>query len=77
MGGYYSESCRSVIRTLWQSSAQLTIVPIQDLCGFGSDTKMNQPGIANGNWAFRITEDSLNQIDKKWIESINDIYRRK
>ena len=77
MGGYYSESCRSVIRTLWQSPAQLTIVPIQDLCGFGSDTKMNQPGIANGNWAFRITEEALSQIDRKWIESINDIYRRK
>lgn len=77
MGGYHSESCRSVIRALWQSPAQLAIVPIQDLCGFGSDTKMNQPGVAGGNWAFRITEDSLNQIDKKWIESINDIYRRK
>ena len=77
MGGYYSESCRSVIRTLWQSPAQLTIVPIQDLCGFGSDTKMNQPGVANGNWAFRITEEALSQIDRKWIESINDIYRRK
>lgn len=77
MGGYHSESCRSVIRTLWQSPAQLAIVPIQDLCGFGSDTKMNQPGVAGGNWAFRITEEALSQIDKKWIESINDIYRRK
>lgn len=77
MGGYYSESCRSIIRTLWQSSAQLTIVPIQDLCGFGSDTKMNQPGVANGNWAFRITNEALSEIDKKWIENINDIYRRK
>ena len=77
MGGYYSESCRSIIRTLWQSSAQLTIAPIQDLCGFGSDTKMNQPGIANGNWAFRITNEALSEIDKKWIENINDIYRRK
>ena len=76
MGGYYSESCRSIIRTLWQSSAQLTIVPIQDLCGFGSDTKMNKPGIADGNWAFRITEESLSQIDKNWIKNLNNIYRR-
>ena len=76
MGGYHSESCRSIIRTLWQSSAQLTIVPIQDLCGFGSDTKMNKPGIANGNWAFRITKESLSQIDKNWIKNLNNIYRR-
>ena len=76
MGGYYSESCRSIIRTLWQSSAQLTIVPIQDLCGFGSDTKMNKPGIPDGNWAFRITKESLSQIDKNWIKNLNNIYRR-
>lgn len=76
VGGYHSESCRSVIRTLWQSVAQLTIVPIQDLCGFGSDTKMNQPGTAKGNWAFRITHEALGNIDKNWIKELNDIYRR-
>ncbi len=75
-GGYYSESCRSIIRNLWQSVAELTIVPIQDLCGFGSDTKMNQPGRAKGNWAFRITKESLSQIDKDWIKNLNNIYRR-
>lgn len=75
-GGYHSESCRSIIRTLWQSTAQLTIVPIQDLCGFGSDTKMNQPGIATGNWAFRITHEALSNIDKEWVKKLNNIYRR-
>ena len=75
-GGYYSEPCRAVIRTLWQSTASLTIVPIQDLCGFGSDTKMNKPGIAEGNWAFRITEEALSNIDKKYYRDLNRIYRR-
>lgn len=76
-GGYYSESCRSWIRTLWQSPAQLVIVPIQDLCGFGSDTKMNAPGTANGNWSFRISQEALNSIDTEWIKKLNSIYRRK
>ena len=75
-GGYHSEPCRAVIRTLWQSTASLTIVPVQDICGFGSDTKLNQPGTAEGNWAFRITEEALSQIDVKWYRDLNRIYRR-
>lgn len=75
-GGYYSESCRAIIRTLWQSVANLVIVPIQDLCGFGSDTKMNKPGLAKGNWGYRITADQLGQIDKNFVLKLNKIYSR-
>lgn len=75
-GGYFSDSCHAVIRTLWQSPANLTIVPIQDLCGFGSDTKMNRPGVAEGNWAFRITNSALSEIDIEWLKNLNDTYRR-
>lgn len=75
-GGPYSESIRSVIRTLWRSGAILTIVPIQDLCGFGSDTAMNHPGVAEGNWCFRITEDALASVDKEFYRNLNGLYKR-
>lgn len=75
-GGYYSQSCRAIIRTLWQSVADLVVVPIQDLCGFGSDTKMNKPGLAKGNWGYRITSDQLNQIDKSFVLKLNRLYGR-
>ena len=75
-GGYSSKSCRAIIRTLWQSVANLVIVPIQDLCGFGSDTKMNKPGLANGNWRYRITKEQLEKIDREFILKLNKIYRR-
>lgn len=39
VGGSESASCHAVIRTLWQSPANTVIVPVQDLCGFGKDTK--------------------------------------
>lgn len=76
MGGFKSESCRSVIRTLWQSSANLTIIPIQDLCGFGGDTKMNSPGNPNGNWSFRITQEIFDNIDCEWFLNLNKLYCR-
>lgn len=75
-GGPYSQSIRALIRTLWRSGAVLTIVPIQDLCGFGADTCMNHPGVADGNWCFRITEEALATIDKDFYRGLNELYRR-
>ncbi|MDO4460506.1 MAG: 4-alpha-glucanotransferase [Clostridia bacterium] len=75
-GGWKSESVRSFVRTLWSSPANMCIVPIQDLCGFGSDTKMNIPGVPNGNWAYRISREHLGNIDFEWVKKLNKIYFR-
>lgn len=34
------------------------------------------PGVQNSNWAFRVTQEQLNGIDKKWLKELNDIYYR-
>lgn len=75
-GGSECTVNKAFIRTLWQSPANLTIVPIQDLCGYGADAKMNKPGTAGGNWVFRITDESIGCIDKNWVFDINRIYQR-
>lgn len=75
-GGFESGSCRALIRTLWQSPARVAMVPIQDLCGFGSDTKMNLPGVPHGNWAFRISREQLERIDWDWLKRLNGTYCR-
>ena len=75
-GGYESPACRALIAALWQSSASLAIVPFQDLCGFGKDTRMNVPGVAQGNWAYRITEDNLREMDTDWLYNLNLLYKR-
>ena len=30
------------------------------------------PGVPNGNWAFRVTQEQLDGIDKKWLKELND-----
>lgn len=75
-GGFDSASVRAMIKTLWMSPAVITIVPIQDLCGFGKDTKMNVPGVPNGNWAFRISDEQLTQIDSDWLKRLNKTFYR-
>lgn len=76
-GGPYAPAIRSIIRTLWKSGARIAIVPVQDLCGFGSDTCMNHPGVAEGNWCFRITEEALESVDREFFKNINGLYKRK
>jgi 4-alpha-glucanotransferase len=43
----------ALIRAAFSSPAQLAILPMQDLLGFGSDARMNIPGTPNGNWKWR------------------------
>lgn len=49
----------AMIEGLWNSRAALTIVPVQDLFELGSDARMNTPGVAEGNWDWRMTGEEL------------------
>ena len=66
----------SIIRTIFMSNAGLVILPIQDLLGYGSDTRLNIPGKADGNWQFRITRQQLNSIDRNKYRKLNSMYKR-
>lgn len=75
-GGPRSEVIRAVITTLWQSSALLAFLPVQDMCGYGTDTRMNIPGKPDHNWEFRITHEALSQIDTEFFAQLNETYAR-
>lgn len=66
----------AIIRTLFASSAGLVILPIQDILGFGADTRMNTPGKPDGNWEFRITKENLDSIDRAKYKALNRLYNR-
>ena len=57
-------------------SAKLAIAPLQDVMGFGSDTRMNAPGMPTGQWRIRFGSDSINQMDTKWLSKLNWVYKR-
>lgn len=75
-GGAENPAIHAVLRTLWGSHAKLVVAPIQDLCGFGRDTRMNQPGIASCNWTFRLTESAFASIDRDALRAMNRLYCR-
>jgi len=45
----------SFIRAVYDSPADLSIVPMQDVLGLGSEARMNTPSVHGGNWRWRLT----------------------
>ena len=41
------------------SVADTAILPVQDLLGLGSEARMNRPGVAGGNWRWRLRPGQL------------------
>ncbi len=72
----WQSGCASIIRMMMSSHAGIVIMPIQDLLGFGADTRMNTPGRKEKNWQFRITRDQLESIDKNRFKDLNRLYSR-
>lgn len=49
------------IRAAYASVAAYAVIPVQDLFGLGSPSRMNSPGVATGNWEWRLPSGLLNQ----------------
>ena len=49
----------SMVRLALTSKAVLSILPVQDLLGLGSEAQMNRPGTTKGNWKWRLEPGQL------------------
>lgn len=67
----------SVLRSIYQSHAETVIFPIQDLLGYGSDTRLNVPGRPEKNWEFRVTGEQIKGIDWNKFKKWNSLYGRR
>ncbi len=65
-----------IIATMMGSHAGTVIFPVQDLLKYGSDTRLNIPGQAEGNWSYRITAEQIKLLDCKKYKRMNYVYRR-
>ena len=43
----------ALVRLALSSTAELAVVPAQDLLALGSESRMNTPGTDTGNWTWR------------------------
>ncbi len=61
LGANDQEVIWAVIREALASQADTAIIPVQDLLELGSEARMNFPGIAEGNWRWRLKDGALTQ----------------
>jgi len=65
-----------LIRTAMASVSNIAIIPVQDLLGLGSDSRMNVPGTDIGNWEWRLEDGTLNnEIENRLLE-LSRLYGR-
>ena len=66
----------AMIREALASQADLAIVPMQDLLELGSTARMNCPGIAEGNWQWRLKDSELTEALAQRLQGVTKIYGR-
>lgn len=65
-----SEVAWTLIEMAWNSRAAVAIAPLQDVLNLGSEARMNMPGVADNNWAWRCTEQQMSQIAWAGLEHL-------
>ena len=51
-----TETSDQIIEELYNSRSPWVILPLQDILGLGDESRMNIPGLAEGNWQWRAPE---------------------
>lgn len=67
---------RELIHLALSSPANLTILPMQDVLGFGNDCRMNTPGTTTGNWQWRCAERFINDDLANWLADLTRFFGR-
>jgi 4-alpha-glucanotransferase len=65
-----------LVRTLMASVADTAIFPIQDLIGLGTAARMNVPGVASGNWTYRVRASELTPALADRLFSLTSTFER-
>lgn len=65
-----------LIRYAMSSVAIISIFPMQDILGLGSEAKFNSPGSNTGNWSWRFKWDQLKNENIKELKSLTKYYNR-
>ena len=62
-GAYVGDAADGIhwafIRTAFTSIAKMAIVPLQDVLGLGSESRMNTPSLSDGNWGWQFEPGAL------------------
>ena len=74
------ELCRALVAMAFASVADFAVVPLQDVYGLGSASRMNTPSTSSANWSWRMDADMLTgaRADSAaaWLSELVALYGR-
>lgn len=65
-----------MIRAVLGSVAGVSIFPLQDVLGLGSEARMNRPGTSDGNWRWRVDGRQLTSAVAERLGALTSLYGR-
>lgn len=65
-----------MMRAAWSSVADMAIVPMQDILGLGSESRINTPSTIGENWKWRATADQIDNSIAKKLRKCMKMYAR-
>ncbi|MFV0291040.1 MAG: 4-alpha-glucanotransferase [Mangrovibacterium sp.] len=71
-----NQLAKNLIEAAWGSVASLSIIQMQDLLELDSKHRMNTPGTALGNWAWRMEAKQLKKQHRAYLLEITKRYNR-
>lgn len=75
--GGFSDFHWSMIRLALRSTADLAVIPVQDVLGYGEELRMNRPGtIEPRNWAWKLRTGALNESHMHALHRLASMYSR-
>lgn len=66
----------SAIKSVWASSARITMTTTQDILSLGADARMNVPSTLGGNWCWRVRKEGINAQVATMLREITETYKR-
>ena len=65
-----------LIKAAFASTADTCVIPVQDICALGSETRMNMPSTTGKNWKWRMTPNLLDSTKAAYLKTLGDRYNR-
>ncbi len=65
-----------MMRAAYSSVADLAIVPAQDVLGLGTAARINVPGVADGNWKWKLVPDQLGTAQARTLGELCETFGR-
>jgi 4-alpha-glucanotransferase len=75
-GATGSDFHQSAIRSLMNSAADTVIFPVQDVLGLDNRARMNVPGVAAGNWGWRLPPGALKPAHAQRLRRLAELAGR-